>query len=110
MESEIVQEQLSEHIAHQAGYNSQNLARLLSLSQRQLQRTYRSHLGVSPQQWLIEQRIERAKLLLIQGKRIKAVAEELGYTHVSHFSLQFKAETGVTPSEFAQLNRPVAKV
>jgi Transcriptional regulator containing an amidase domain and an AraC-type DNA-binding HTH domain len=110
MELSVIQKSLNEHIALQALYNSQNLAKLLSLSQRQLQRAYRLHLGISPQKWLISQRINRAKLLLIQGKRIKVIAAELGYTNASYFCIQFKAETGLTPSMFTQINRPVAKV
>jgi AraC family transcriptional regulator len=57
--------------------------------------------GTTIERFYIENRIERAKELMIyDGLNAKEVTYELHYSSVSHFSLQFKKVTGYTPSEF----------
>lgn len=51
--------------------------------------------------YLIGQRIEKAKELLIYGKKsLSEIAYELGYSSPAHLSAQFKKVTGLTPSHF----------
>jgi AraC family transcriptional regulator len=57
--------------------------------------------GTTIERYYIENRIERAKELMIyEGLSAKEVTYELHYSSVSHFSLQFKKVTGYTPAEF----------
>lgn len=57
--------------------------------------------GTTIERFYIENRIERAKELMIyEGMSTKEVTYELHYSSVSHFSLQFKKVTGYTPAEF----------
>lgn len=57
--------------------------------------------GLTIERFYIEQRIERAKELMVyEEMAIKEVAYELQYSSVSHFCLQFKKVTVFTPTEF----------
>lgn len=50
---------------------------------------------------LARMRVERAKTLLIDSNlRIHAIAEQVGYGDVAHFSKSFKRLEGVTPGEY----------
>ncbi len=60
--------------------------------------------GRTIEKYVILQRIERVKELLIYGdKTISEIAFELGYSSSQYLSNQFKAETGLTPTEFRNL-------
>jgi len=57
--------------------------------------------GSTIEQYIIQFRIERAKEMLMQpGAIIQEVAQQLHYSSNAHFSSQFKAVTGISPSEF----------
>jgi AraC-like DNA-binding protein len=52
----------------------------------------------------IRQRVERAKLLLKEGKmKILEVAFACGFTDQSHLNRHFKRLTGMTPKNFSKL-------
>lgn len=57
--------------------------------------------GVSPHQYVLRQRIERAKTLLLQGDcSLVELADRLGFADQSHFIRQFKRFVGMTPRAF----------
>ena len=96
----IVQRQSIEELAAKANYDSRALAKLCNLSTRQLQREFRRCFGLSPQQWLDEQRLNAAGPLLLSGEPVKKVAYDLGFKQTSHFCRKFKVQHRMTPSEF----------
>lgn len=56
--------------------------------------------GITLEQYVIRQKIERAKELLFYDElNLSQIAMELGYSSVAHLSAQFKKVTGLTPSE-----------
>ena len=56
--------------------------------------------GVTLEQYIIRQRIEKAKELLFYDElNLSQIANRLGYSSVAHLSAQFKKVTGFTPSE-----------
>jgi AraC-like DNA-binding protein len=60
--------------------------------------------GITIEKYVIAQRIERAKeLLLYDELSLSEIADQLGYSSVQHLSLQFKKITGLTPTHFKQL-------
>ncbi|MBD3671752.1 MAG: AraC family transcriptional regulator [Gammaproteobacteria bacterium] len=71
--------------------------------------SYLSHLfssveGVTIEQYYINQKIERAKELLVYDElSLSEIAWKLGYSSVSHLSGQFKKVTGLTPTHFRKL-------
>ncbi len=55
-------------------------------------------------QYMISIKIERAKeMIMFEDHTLSEIAEKLHYSNLSHFSLQFKKSTGLTPSHFKKL-------
>ncbi|MGB3240166.1 MAG: helix-turn-helix domain-containing protein [Geitlerinemataceae cyanobacterium] len=78
-----------------------DLARLLDMSQFHFSRLFKQSIGISPYQYLIQQRVERAKQLLKQTDRfITNIALECGFNSHSHLSKQFRQFTGMTPKAY----------
>ena len=98
--------QLSQVFDYVDAYLDQNikletLAKLLDLSQFHFTRLFKQSLGLSPYQYLIEQRIERAKQLLKEtNQSILDIALNCGYNSHSHLSKQFRQVTGMTPKAY----------
>jgi AraC-like DNA-binding protein len=90
--------------ALQINYDAGKLAQRRGISLRHLERTFQAHFGRSPQEWLNELRLLAAQKLLASGFPVKAVALELRFNHLSYFCRVFRAQTGVTPSQFARLD------
>jgi len=60
--------------------------------------------GRTIENFFIEQRIEKAKELIIYGQmNLSEIAYELEYSSVAHLSGQFKKVTGLTPSHFKEI-------
>lgn len=71
--------------------------------------------GVTIERYVILQRIEKVKeLLMYDESSLSEIAWQMGYSSVQHLSQQFKKVTGFTPSQFKQLKenkrRPLDKV
>jgi AraC-like DNA-binding protein len=76
------------------------LAGRVGLSQNHLIRLFRQDLQTTPIQYWDRLRVEHARHRLLQPEtRIKEVAAELGFKHLSHFSKWFKKHSGITPRE-----------
>jgi AraC-like DNA-binding protein len=71
--------------------------------------TYLSNLfsevtGVTIEKYLINQKIERVKELLVYDElTLSEIAYQLGYSSVAYLSLQFKKVTGLTPAHFKKI-------
>ncbi|WP_354106836.1 AraC family transcriptional regulator [Bradyrhizobium sp. LB14.3] len=76
------------------------LAGACGLSAGQFSRAFRRTLGTSPHQWLLEQRIARAKCLLRGKQSISEVAFECGFADQSHLTRVFLRKVGMTPGEW----------
>jgi len=60
--------------------------------------------GTTIEQYFISQKIERVKELLVYDEfSLSQIADDMGYSSVSHLSKQFKKVTGLIPSHFKQL-------
>ena len=78
-----------------------DLAQLLDMSQFHFSHLFKRSLGIPPYQYLLQQRIERAKQLLMQKERsIMDIALECGFNSHSHLSKQFRRLTGITPKAY----------
>lgn len=79
----------------------ETLAQLLDMSQFHFSRLFKQSMGASPYQYLIRQRVERAKSLLKTSDRpIVDIALECGFNSHSHLSKQFRQVTGMTPKTY----------
>ena len=82
-------EYFSERIPHDYSY----LSKLFSEVQ-----------GVTLEQYVITQKIEKVKELLVYDElSLSQIALQLNYSSVSHLSKQFKKITGFTPTHFRQV-------
>ena len=78
-----------------------NLAALLDMSQFHFSHLFKQSIGTSPYQYLIQQRVERAKQLLKQtDQSIVDIAFLCGFNSHSHLSKQFRQLTGITPRAY----------
>lgn len=79
------------------------LARESGLSYERFRKLFRERVGISPGEYRIRRRIDRARTLLQTPDRaVKAVAEELGYPNPYAFSAQFKIVVGESPETYRQ--------
>jgi AraC-like DNA-binding protein len=82
------------------------LTTIAHLSQRQLSELFRKDIGMSPQQYLIEKRMQEAwRLLETQQYSIQHVANQVGYSNLSAFSDRFKKHFGHPASHFRLINK-----
>jgi AraC family transcriptional regulator len=78
-----------------------DLAALLDMSQFHFSHVFKQSMGIPPYQYLLQQRIERAKLLLKQTElSIVEIALDCGFNSHSHLSKQFRQFTGMTPTAY----------
>jgi AraC family transcriptional regulator len=60
--------------------------------------------GITIEQYIISQKIEKVKELLMYDElSLSQIALQLGYSSTAHLSNQFKKITGLTPSKFRQM-------
>lgn len=76
----------------------------LHINRSCLYRIFKARLGKSPQQYLIQYRIDRAKDL-IENKDLpfNVIASSVGYKDPLSFSREFKHKVGVSPSDYRKL-------
>jgi AraC family transcriptional regulator len=81
-----------------------DLAELLGMSQFHFSYLFKQAIGTSPHQYLLQQRVERAKQLLKQTERsIMEIALECGFNSHSHLSKQFRQLTSITPKAYRMM-------
>lgn len=96
-----VMEYINEHL-HQ-DVQLIELAALAQMSPYHFLRLFKQSMGVTPHQYILQRRIERAKCLLQHGElSIAEVAASVGFCDQSHFTRYFKRVVGVTPKQLLQ--------
>jgi AraC family transcriptional regulator len=76
------------------------IAREVGMSPYHFSRMFKVSVGVSPHQYVMRQRIERAKALLKHTDLpVGVVAREVGFASSSHFAQQFRRPVGSAPSD-----------
>lgn len=89
----ILKVNFSEHLSEQLGYDYTYLSNLFS-----------DVMGITIQQFIIFNKIEKVKELLLYNElNLTEISYKLDYSSVSHLSNQFKKITGLTPSYFKQM-------
>lgn len=76
------------------------LSKIAGLDKFKFLRWFRKHTGLTPFNYIILNRIERAKKMLRQGKPLVHAALDSGFYDQSHFTNYFKYFVGVTPKEY----------
>ena len=82
----------------------EELAGECELSRSHFARAFRKTTGRPPHRWLVEQRIERAKHMLLKSDLpLAEIADSCGFSDQSHFSKVFAGALGVPPGEWRRL-------
>lgn len=77
------------------------LAAVAGYSPRHFARLFRGATGLSPHQYVIRRRVERAKLLLATTNLpLARVALDVGFAHQSHLAAHFRRLVGVSPARY----------
>lgn len=83
-----------------------DLARKTKLSQRQLERLFRSHTGRSPNQYYRMLRLDRAREMVTRSAApMPEIATACGFTSPVHFSRAYKEQFGLPPMRDRVRNR-----
>lgn len=78
-----------------------DLAELLGLSQFHFGRLFKQSVGITPHQYLLQQRVERAKQLLKETElSVMDIALLCGFSSHSHLGKWFRQHTGMTPKTY----------
>ena len=92
---------INEHLENEITLGE--IAGAVGLSKFHFARAFRRSSGLTPQQYLISQRIHRAKDLLINGDLpLVQVSIQAGFKNQSHFTTVFRKFTALTPKAFRE--------
>jgi AraC family transcriptional regulator len=90
---------IEEHLGSDIGIAT--LAGLAGYSPDHFARLFKQSFGLSPYQFILQRRVERAKALLRdRDHSIAEVAMLCGFASQAHFHTTFKSRTGVTPGVY----------
>ncbi len=83
-----------------------DLADKACMSESSFYRYFRNEFGMTPLQFLTQERMKWARELLLTGDRsVSDVSHEIGFSSVSYFINTFKEHTGTTPKQYQLQNR-----
>ena len=89
-----------------ADLNNRILAEQCEISEVYFRKLFVERYGVSPHQYVINIRMNKAKQLLADGiLKINAISEECGFSNPYHFCRLFKEKTGMTPTEYMKKHK-----
>ena len=82
-----------------------DLATVVNLSPGRLAHLFKSEVGLSPQRYANNVRLEKAKNLLESGVlSVKEISSEIGFPNVSSFCRCFKARYNTTPGRYRKIH------
>ncbi|MEG0283448.1 MAG: AraC family transcriptional regulator [Erysipelotrichales bacterium] len=77
-----------------------NLAYEVGISENKLYKVIKDTYGLSPKQWILEKKIKRIKIMLVERYTYHEISEKLAFCSISHMSSTFKKYVGCTPNEY----------
>lgn len=93
-------------------FNDVSIERLAHLTNRSLtsfKKEFRRIFNSSPHHWIINQRLDRAKIMLSSTSRtVSEVGSECGFANISHFIKLFKQRHKYTPATYRRLNSAIS--
>lgn len=91
--------EFEEHLAdHEMDLN--RLARRLGVAYPVFSALFHEYTGLTPHQYWLNLKINRAKILLASGRSVKETAFALGFDSEFYFSRLFKKKVGIPPSQW----------
>lgn len=77
-----------------------SIAKLAYVSKSNFFKMFKDELGTSPNDFILQERINRAKELLASQNSIKETAYQTGFSDANYFTRVFKQLVGVTPKNY----------
>ena len=103
--SQSTLQQVTEYI-HEHLHQNLNLVELSAIAQRSpyhFLRLFKQRMGITPHQYILQRRIEKAKHLLQHSElSIAEIAVRTGFSDQSHLTRCFKRSFGITPKQLLQ--------
>jgi AraC family transcriptional regulator len=91
------------HAKMQDDLSLDEMAQSVELSTAHFARMFRKSTGVTPHQFVLHQRVERAKAMLrVSDGRVLDVAVACGFKTQQHFAQIFRDVCGVSPTEYRE--------
>lgn len=87
-----------------AEFSTAQAAKALFMSDRNLQRKFKSITGSTFKEYLIRVRLEKSAQRLMEGETVSDVAYASGFNDPSYFSQRFKTHFGISPSKFNEIS------
>lgn len=78
----------------------ESLQKVANMSKSTLTRMFKKELGLSPMEYIINERLQRSKELLRMTKSVKEACFGAGFTDVNYFVRLFKSREGLTPGAY----------
>lgn len=80
-------------------------AREMGIGYESFRKRFRQKMNISPKQYIMRLKFEKAAEMILKDYSIKETAFELGYSEIPAFSHQFKKNHGISPSEYRRKAR-----
>ena len=78
--------------------STDDIAQLVGLSRRQLERQFKQYLATMPSRYYLELRLKKARQMLLESNiSIVQIGLMCGFSSGAHFSTAFGAHFGITP-------------
>ena len=103
----MIEAYINAHMSHKIA--NAELADLCGLSLQHFIKQFRAHYHIPPQEYIMRQRIRKAKYTLVNTNlSIDSIAESLGFCNTSHFIRRFSEAVGMSPAKYrkARLKDP----
>lgn len=79
-----------------------SIAKMAYVSKSNFFKMFKDELGTSPNEFILQERINRAKELLANQNSIKETAYQTGFSDANYFTRVFKQLVGVTPKSYQE--------
>ncbi|MBE6812121.1 MAG: AraC family transcriptional regulator [Ruminococcaceae bacterium] len=108
------QPEFSPHIRNCIKYINENLSQKISVSSvadycgisaDYLSQIFKKEIGENLSSYILKQKLEKSKSLLLNGMSSKEICREVGFSSQAYFITVFKRVYNMTPSEYMQITR-----
>lgn len=87
----------------QSDHSLEEMSAIAGITPSHFCRIFKKATGISPHQYVMKARLDRAQQMLLQSDlSLSALSESLGFTSQSHFSRAFRLYAGKSPSEYRE--------
>jgi len=88
-----------------------DLANVVALSRSHFSRSFKHTVGLSPMEYVVVRRVERAKAMIRTTREpLAEVALACGFADQAHLNRRFRDIVGISPGRWRRSNAPVAKL